>query len=199
MKHLRIFGIFLILSCSQSGEISRLPVLSYRIDDDGNRTEYSIQFQGFYKTDGSEFKIEEVENTVYIANFFFTSCPSICPPMRLSMIDLAKEFPGQELKLISHTIDPANDSLEVLQGYSEGTAVSTDKWIFLRSTTENTRTHAHRFMTEFNPFLDGTDFYHSSYLSLVDKKGRIRGFYNSLLEEEMERLKGDIRYLLKED
>ena len=71
-----------------------------------------------------------------------------------------------------------------------------EKWQFLRSTVENTKLQAKQFMTNFKPNEDGTDFYHSSYVALIDRNQLIRGFYNILIPEEVIRLKKDIKILL---
>src|SRR5690606_1889104 len=137
------------------------------------------------------------DNNIYIANFFFTSCPSICPPMRLEFISIAEEFSEEEnVIFISHTIDPKQDSISVLKNYAEGTGIPASKWQFLRATEEKTKLQAATYMTNFKPKEGGMDFYHSSFVALVDQKQKLRGFYNVLVKEEVERLKTDIKYLL---
>lgn len=175
-----------------------LPVLSYKIDDSGKKHNYLVTYEGFYNQLGESFSTENIQNKVVIANFFFTKCPSICPPMRTSLISIAEDFKKKDnFLIVSHTIDPENDSIEVLKNYSEATGISSDHWQFVRSSIENTRQQANLFMTNFKPNENGTDFYHSSYVALLDKSQQIRGFYNILVEEEVNRLKIDITSLLK--
>jgi protein SCO1/2 len=117
--------------------------------------------------------------------------------MRRELIGIAKSFKSRDdFMIISHTIDPENDSIEVLKTYSETTEIPSKKWQFVRSSELNTKKQANQYMTNFNPNEDGTDFYHSSYVVLVDKNQQIRGFYNILVVEEVKRLKKDVEILL---
>ena len=117
--------------------------------------------------------------------------------MRLQLIDIAETFKNEnDFIIISHTIDPENDTALILKDYQEATGIKSSKWQFLRSTVENTKLQAELYMTNFKPNQDGTDFYHSSYIALVDRKQQIRGFYNILAATDVERLKKDINVLL---
>jgi protein SCO1/2 len=196
MKYLlNILILFILFGCQSDSK--ELPVLSYKINDDGKKINYSVTYEGFTNQLGESFSTETIKDKIFIANFFFTRCPSICPPMRTELIDIAETFKNKDdFMIVSHTIDPENDSVKVLKNYSETTGISNSKWQFLRSTEEIMREQANQFMTNFKPNEDGTDFYHSSYVPLVDKNQQIRGFYNVLLEEEVERLKMDIVTLL---
>lgn len=195
MKLKIILLFLLVLQCKSNTE--DLPILSYTIKESGEKVNYSITYHNFNNQLGESFTTKHLESKISIANFFFTSCPSICPPMRVKLIDISETFNNEEdFIIISHTIDPKNDSIPVLKKYAEATGVSNKKWQFLRSSIENTKLQATQFMTNFKPNEDGTDFYHSSYVALVDRNQFIRGFYNILISEEVIRLKGDIRILL---
>ena len=196
MKYLLNFFILCALFGCQS-DSKELPVLSYKIDDDGKKLNYSVTYEDFTNQMGKPFSTKSIANKVFIANFFFTRCPSICPPMRIELIGIAEVFKNEsDFMIVSHTIDPENDTVEVLKKYSETTGISSNKWQFVSSSEENTREQANQFMTNFKPNEDGTDFYHSSYVALVDKSQQIRGFYNVLVEDEVERLETDINNLL---
>ena len=118
--------------------------------------------------------------------------------MRTELISIAEEFSENEnFILISHTIDPKHDSISVLKAYAEATGIPDSKWQFLRATDEKTKLQAETYMTNFKPNEDGSDFYHSSFVTLVDQKQQIRGFYNILIKEEVERLKADLKYFLR--
>lgn len=188
--------IFFLFGCQSNSK--ELPVLSYKIDDAGNKINYTITYDNFTNQLGEPFTTETISNKVFIANFFFTRCPSICPPMRTELIAISKTFNNDDdFLIVSNTIDPENDSVEVLKSYSVDTGISAENWQFVCSSLENTRLQANLFMTNFKSNDEGTDFYHSSYVALVDKKQQIRGFYNVLVKEEIERLKYDIKSLLK--
>lgn len=197
MKRVLFFLIVtLIVSCQSSPE--DLPVLSYKIDSNGNKEVYAITYSNFTDQNGEQVSNKTINDKIIVANFFFTQCPSICPPMRMQLIDVANEFIDEDqLILISHSIDIAYDTVSVLKTYSENTQIPSSKWLFITSNEENTKNQAKQFMTNFKPKNDGTDFYHSSYAALVDKNQMIRGFYNILITEEVQRLKVDIKTLLK--
>ena len=192
MKIVLLFCFYFLVSCNSNEK--NLPVLSYKIDGSGNKSYYTINYKEFTNQLDENFKVSD---KVFIANFFFTRCPSICPPMRLQLIDIAETFKNEnDFIIISHTIDPENDTALILKDYQEATGIKSSKWQFLRSTVENTKLQAELYMTNFKPNQDGTDFYHSSYVALVDRKQQIRGFYNILAATDVERLKKDINILL---
>lgn len=192
MKIVLLFCFYFLVSCNSNDK--NLPVLSYKIDGSGNKSYYTINYKEFTNQLDEDFKVSD---KVFIANFFFTRCPSICPPMRLQLIDIAETFKNEnDFIIISHTIDPENDTALILKDYQEATGIKSSKWQFLRSTVENTKLQAELYMTNFKPNQDGTDFYHSSYVALVDREQQIRGFYNILAATDVERLKKDINVLL---
>ena len=192
MKIVLLFCFYFLVSCNSNDK--NLPVLSYKIDGSGDKLYYTINYKEFTNQLDEDFKVSD---KVFIANFFFTRCPSICPPMRLQLIDIAETFKNEnDFIIISHTIDPENDTAPILKDYQEATGIKSSKWQFLRSTVENTKLQAELYMTNFKPNQDGTDFYHSSYVALVDREQQIRGFYNILAATDVERLKKDINVLL---
>lgn len=184
----------LVLTCTSSTK--ELPVLSYTIDDSGVKQNYVITYKGFTNQLGNSFNSEDIEGKICVANFFFTRCPSICPPMRTALISISEKFDKEEdVLLISHTIDPKHDSISILKSYSEATGISHEKWQFIRASEEQTKAQAKQYMTNFKPNEDGSDFYHSSYVALVDQQQQIRGFYNVLQTSDTNRLVEDIKYL----
>jgi protein SCO1 len=194
---MRLFLIlpFLLFNCQS--EKDELPVLSYKINTEGVKEIYSITYSNFVNQDNRAFTTSDLKGKIVIANFFFTSCPSICPPMRRELIKVAYEFiDTPNVLIISHTIDEINDTVEVLKTYSESTGIPPTKWQFLRASERETKEVANQYMTSFKPNENGTDFYHSSYVALLDQDQKIRGFYNILVNEEVERLKNDIIKLL---
>lgn len=195
MRFYILFCVLAFLGCHTNSK--ELPILSYKINDEGKKFIYSITYQNFTNQLGEPFSTENSIHKVCIANFFFTRCPSICPPMRTNLTDIAETFKNhKDFMIVSHTIDPQNDTVEVLKNYSDATSIPYATWQFVRSSEENTRDQANQFMTNFKPNEEGTDFYHSSYVALVDKNQQIRGFYNVLLKEEIKRLKNDINTLI---
>ncbi len=197
MKVVKLLFVIFLIGCNS--KTKELPVLSYKVNDFGKKVNYSVTYDDFVNQLNEGFSTETIKDKIFIANFFFTQCPSICPPMRNQLIDIANTFKNKEdFIIISHTIDPKNDSISVLKSYAETTGVSNKKWQFLHSTINNTKLQAKQFMTNFKPNVEGTDFYHSSFVALVDKNQLIRGYYNILIDTEVELLEKDIFTLLKE-
>lgn len=194
MKHPYLIVFILIFSCKTK---TNLPILSYKIDDSGQKKQYAITYSNFKNQLNEDFSTKTINNNVFIANFFFTRCPSICPPMRVQLIDVAKTFKkNKDFIIVSHTIDPKNDSIPILMNYAKATGVPNNKWNFVRATVKETKQQAKQYMTSFKPNEEGTDFYHSTYVALVDKQQKIRGFYNILVPIEVDRLKTDIASLI---
>ncbi|WP_299225921.1 SCO family protein [uncultured Psychroserpens sp.] len=188
-------SFLLFLACN--GTTKELPILSYKIDNKGAKVYYSISYNGFVNQDNEVFDHNALDSKVYIANFFFTKCPSICPPMRNELIKIAEAFLNKDdFVLVSHTIDPSNDTVSVLNNYAKATSIPKSKWQFVRASETQTMQLAKQYMTNFKLNNYGTDFYHSSYVALVDRTQQIRGFYNVLNKEEVKRLKKDIFILI---
>ena len=190
-----IFVCFLFLSCNV--EKSKLPVLNYKINASGKKEFYTVHYkEGFKNQLNENFTDKNIHNKIFIANFFFTRCPSICPPMRQNIIKLVSTINHKDFLVVSHTIDPKNDTPEILKAYAKTTDIDSKKWQFITANTAITKALAENYMTNFNAIENSEDFYHSSYAALLDRKKQIRGFYNLLIEEELERLIADIETLL---
>ena len=199
MKFYCVLILTLILTTCSSKEEPILPVLSYQIDNEGNKIAYTITYDGFVNQFGENFSTKNIEKKIVVANFFFTRCPSICPPMQSTLLEIAKAHKDDdELLILSHTIDPKNDTIPILHDYWKNVCDSNKSWLLIYAKESYVEEQAIQYMTSFKQNEDFTDFYHSSYLTLLDKKQRIRGFYNSLVEEDIERLENDIEYLLEE-
>jgi len=175
-----------------------LPILSNYIDESGVKKTYLIDEFQFTNQIGESFTAKNTKNKIHIANFFFTSCPSICPPMRERLIDIATTFKKDEFLILSFTIDLKNDSISVLNNYSDATSISKDKWVFLKGSTSELSEIAMKFKTNYSNTNNSGDFYHSSYVALIDTKQQIRGFYDILNDKAIQLLKEDIEILLSE-
>ena len=183
------------LSCQEQHH--NLPILSKYIDDSGKTIDYKVE--GFNFTDqlGQPFTENRTNGKVYVANFFFTSCSSICPPMRNKLINLLSTIKDDDFFVASFSINPDFDSIDKLFAYSKNTTISPERWVMLNGSEQELKTLANLFRTSFKPIKNNTDFYHSSYVALVDRKHRIRGFYEILKKEDFEKLIKDSKQLLK--
>ena len=151
---------------------------------------------------GNKLSNENLDDDIYVADFFFTSCPTICPKLTMSMERLQNTFIDKdEVQLISHTVMPWKDSVSVLNEYAKKVNVKYEKWKLLTGDEEEIYSLARKSYfadEEFGFTNDETDFLHTDKFILVDKKRRIRGIYTGLIEEDLIRLEEDINILLKE-
>lgn len=152
---------------------------------------------------GKEISNKQLAGKIYVANFFFTTCPTICPKLTSNMDRLHEKFINQpELQLISHTVMPWKDSVSVLNAYAERLNISYENWKLVTGDEDEIYRLARNsyFADEqFGFTSDELDFLHTDKFILVDRKQRIRGIYTGLIEEDIIRLEEDINILLKEN
>jgi len=142
-----------------------------------------------------------LEGKIYVADFFFTLCPGICPKMTTNMTRIQEEFLDDDgIKLVSHSVMPWADSVSVLKAYAEIKGIDNNKWHLLTGPQEAIYNLARQsYFAEKEIGLDKSsdEFLHTENFILVDSKGRIRGVYNGTLALEMTRLITDIKTLKK--
>lgn len=161
------------------------------------------QIGGFELTNQYGEKITEqtVRGKMYVANFFFATCQSICPEMSTNLKEVQEAFKDDDsLLIISHSVNPLHDTVEVLMSYANMYGAKKNKWHFL---TGNKKTI---YDLAKNDYLvnaledDGTPegFLHSELLLLIDAKGRIRGMYDGTDKAEIQKLIAAIKLLKTE-
>ncbi|WP_299213421.1 SCO family protein [uncultured Aquimarina sp.] len=141
------------------------------------------------------------ENKIYVADFFFTTCQTICPIMTGNMKKIQEELKDdQETLLLSHTVIPETDSVPQLKKYALEKGVDDTKWNLVTGSKKHIYDLARKSYLVAKTDGDGGpyDMIHTENFVLVDKKKRIRGFYDGTKEEEIERLLEDIAVLKKE-
>ena len=140
------------------------------------------------------------EEGVYIANFFFTHCPSICPTMQRNLLKVYEQYKGDDrVRFLSHSIDFRYDSPSVLKAYAEKLGVTNDQWQFVTGSKEAVYGLADSYMVytkEDSSVPGGYD--HSGYLLLVDQNRHIRGAYDGTNDEQIRLLMDELSILLKE-
>ena len=143
-----------------------------------------------------------VSGKIYVADFFFTSCPGICPKMTTNMGLLQKHFLNDpDVLLISHSVTPKKDSVAVLQEYAIKNGIVRGKWHLLTGDQSAIYALARQdYFVEEDLGLqkDATDFIHTENFVLVDQSGHIRGIYNGLKLTAIEELIHDIKQLKSE-
>jgi protein SCO1/2 len=144
---------------------------------------------------------KDFDGSIYVADFFFTTCPTICPIMHRNLLKVYTKYKGnKEVKLLSHTIDVKYDTPSRLKAYANKLGVEGTQWEFLWGSREAIYTLAQKsYLVSVNEDKNGPGgFVHQGYLVLIDKKKRIRGAYDGTLEKEVAQLMTDMDLLLKE-
>jgi protein SCO1/2 len=144
---------------------------------------------------------EDYKDKIYVSDFFFTTCQTICPIMTYNMAKIQKEFSEDDsVMLLSHSVTPEIDSVAVLRDYADRKGVVDAKW----NVTTGDKKHIYELARKsyFAVVDEGDggvqDFIHTENFILVDKKRQIRGYYDGTQDEEMDRLITDIKTLQKE-
>lgn len=196
MKY-KVLALLLVVLMSCKTNTSELPILSFNYIY-GKKKLYKIDNFEFTNQQGELVTSSSTDGKVHTMNFFFTSCPSICPPMRIKQQDIAQTF-FEEHNFMQYaiSIDLKNDDLNKLKSYAERHRINSKQINLLRAPSEEKLKEITNLLkTNFKPNADGSDFYHSSFVALIDKEQHIRGFYDILLDQEVILLKEDIKKLL---
>ncbi len=166
-----------------------------------NREEHRIGNFKLINQNGDTITNKDYHNKIFVANFIFTRCLSICPIMTTNMAVLQEEFSKhKDVQLLSISVTPVIDSVPVLKEYALKNNVNSEKW---NITTGNKKEIYDLARNQFYAVLDKgdgglQDFIHTSHFILVDKKSRIRGIYDGTDLQEVNRLIEDIKILRRE-
>jgi len=150
---------------------------------------------------GDTITEEFYDDKIYVADFFFTTCQSICPIMTKNMKEVQdKLINDKEILLLSHSVTPEIDSVEQLKRYAISNQINDDKWNLVTGDKKQIYNLARKsyLAVEDDP-LGNYDMIHTENFMLIDKKKQIRGFYDGTLESEIKRLLDDIEILKKLD
>lgn len=142
-----------------------------------------------------------VEGKIYVSEFFFTTCHSICPIMNTNMIEVYKTFKNDnDVLILSHTVDPETDSVLILKQYADAHGVNDKRWLFVTGNKPELYSIARKgYLLDASEGNGGEDdFVHTQNFALIDKARNIRGFYDGTDSIEVQRLIKDIK-LLKEE
>ncbi|WP_405246370.1 SCO family protein [Cellulophaga sp. Asnod2-G02] len=151
---------------------------------------------------GDTLTQQNFDNKIYITDFFFTSCPGICPQMTNSMVALQEKFKNDpNILFLSHSVTPTIDTVEELAKYAKRFGVITNKWhLVTGDKTEIYNLGRNEYFVENDLGIpkDINDFLHSENFLLIDKNKHIRGIYNGLNRASMAQLVVDVQALEKE-
>jgi protein SCO1 len=198
-----VFFVSMMASCKQK---SGLPYYN-RADftpawSENNNLSHHIPQFSFIDQNNTIVTDKTFDNKIYIANFFFTSCGSICPRMMENLLKVQKAFPNNDhIGFISHTVTPWIDSVARLKKYAQRFGLD-NRWHLVTGDKAAIYTLARQsyFAEEETGFTkDSTEFLHTEHILLIDAGKHIRGVYNGTLALETDRLIADIHQLLKEE
>jgi protein SCO1/2 len=170
------------------------------VDSDMQRTAKAHRIADFSLIDqaGKTVTNKDFENKIYVADFFFTTCPSICPKMTASLSELSGFYKNDnDIMFLSHSVTPVKDSVSVLAAYAEKYGVDHEIWKLVTGDKKHIYELARRSYFAVTTEGDGgvKDFIHTENFILVDKERKIRGFYDGTSAEDMELLKSDVTIL----
>lgn len=173
----------------------KLPVMNY------------VQDFSFTGQDGNTINEHDVDGKVYVADYFFTTCKGICPKMNANLATIFEKFRNDsDFAIVSHTSLPETDTVPLLKAYEEKMIGKNPqfaaKWYFVTGTKDSLYKMARQSYlldNDKNNSINIKDhFIHTQFFALVDKQRRVRGIYDGLKDDELQRLQEDIEKLLQE-
>lgn len=198
MKHLIIVFVLILLGLAACQTDQALPILGNH-DIDGQDTIYhSIPDFNFINQDSIQVTNATFAGKAYVVDFFFTSCPTICPKVKKNMLRLYDKYENEDrLALLSHTIDVKRDTVGRLKTYAENLGVNAERWHFVTGDKDAIYTIAEDYMSLAleDPSAPG-GFNHSGWLILVDDQKHIRSFCNGTDPKAVDEFMKDIDWLL---
>ena len=159
----------------------------------------------FLNQNGETITRSEVDGKVFVAEYFFTTCGTICPKMNKQMQRVQFEYAGEDdVRILSFTVDPEVDTVAQMKRYADSHGAKSGQWHFLTGSKEQLYKLARRSFFVLKPAEAqnlgdvGSDFIHTNNFVLVDRLGRIRGYYDGTSKEDVDELILDIQRLLDE-
>ena len=207
-KNRLIFVLILTLglfSCSEDGK-KQLPIYNpvdfkLKLVDISMRNvsqNHTVADFSLTNQNGINITNKDYENKIYVVDFFFTSCPSICPIMTNNMVKIQDEFiSNDDIMLLSMSVTPDIDNVQVLKKYAIEKEVNDSKWNITTGSKKHIYELARKSYFAVVEQGDGglQDFIHTPNFILIDTKKQIRGIYDGTDENEISRLLADIKIL----
>ncbi len=201
LKIILICSIVFYFGCTEKKSSVLLPIYGEKKIIAGDTIYHQIASFNLTNQIGQVVNQNTTKNKIYIANFFFASCQSICPMMSNQLQEVQKAFLADDSVLIlSHSVNPLHDTVAVLSNYGDTYGAKTNKWHLL---TGNKKQIYDLAKTSYlvNAFEDDGSpegFLHSELFLLIDKKARIRGMYDGTNTSEVKKLIEDVKLLKQE-
>lgn len=191
--------VLFFFSCTSKEE--KLPIFGQREVVGTDTVYHRIAPFLFVDQDSTIITNETFRDKIYVSDFFFTTCRTICPIMKTQMLrvyEATSQMP--DVLILSHTIDPEYDTVALLHDFADRLGVESNRWHFVTGVKDSIYKIAQTsyFATAMEDKSEPDGFIHSGAFLLIDKKQRIRGKYDGTKEEEVNRLIVDIKKLRRE-
>jgi protein SCO1/2 len=167
---------------------------------------HTIGSFSFRDQNGRKITDKSVKGKVYVVEYFFTTCGTICPKMNMQMQRVQGAYKGDNrIKILSFTVDPDTDSVEQMKRYAQQHGANDQQWHFLTGEKADLYALARKSFFVLKPAEAenqgdvGSDFIHTNNFVLVDQRMRIRGYYDGTSTEEVDKLIRDMQRLLEEN
>jgi protein SCO1/2 len=162
-----------------------------------------VQAFSFLDQNGDRISNKDVSGKVYVAEFFFTTCPGICPKLNTNLRPIYEKYINEPKFLImSHTVNPSIDTVAQLKHYADSLGVDARHWVFLTGKKDSLYLAARLSYLLDDPknniFPVDEQFIHTQYFALVDKNGNVRSIIDGLKKDELIEMQKEIDELLKE-
>jgi len=186
-----LLGFYVAMVTLTDFEKVKLPVLA------------TVQPFSFVRHDSATVTQKEMTGNVVVVEYFFTTCKGICPKMNKNMKSVYDQFKDRSgFKILSHTVNPENDSLPVLKRYADSLGADPATWWFVTGEKAALYKAARESYLLDDPQNSSKNideqFLHTQFFALVDKQGRVRGIYDGIKKDEVDQLVTDIEELIKE-
>lgn len=156
----------------------------------------------FTDQDGANITEKSFENKIYVAGFFFSTCPGICPMVRSKLSKVQEIFiDDADVKILQHSIRPTTDTVDLLKSYAEQHSIESGKWHLVtgdKETIYKLAKTSYFASDDLGNIQNTNDFLHTESILLIDKNRHIRGIYNGLNSASMAYLITDIETLKME-
>jgi protein SCO1 len=181
--------------------VSDLPVYGPATEVNGEYIEHTIPNFEMLNQSGRKVSLGEIEGHVAVVNFFFTSCPTICPKMMRNMQRVQELYLDDDnVSLLSFTVDPKRDTPSKLKAYAEKYHIVESKWSLLTGDKKEIYSLARNgfYLTASQGDGGDYDFIHSENLVLIDRQKRLRGYYEGTDTDAVDQLINDIAKLKRD-
>jgi len=196
-------GLLYLYMSTGKHHFKTLPVIGERegLTASGDTIFHTVPDFHFMNQEGKMITQDDYKDKIYVADFFFTSCPTICPKMSASLQRVQDKFKAQrDIKILSFSVDPEHDSVPVLNAYARKFTVDKSKWNLVTGEKKDIYELAVKgyLVPVQEDVLAPGGFLHSEMMALIDKEKRIRGFYDGTDAAAVDTLMDEIVVLMQE-